>query len=147
MDRRISQTNQISQATQISCVHTKNIFSLVDLAHHDDSYQRIRKHVDGCQVCDIHYKKFELENLAVKIHIPKPQIDSETKEVFAREISELFKTFDLNEKTLLRKKIKSNIKKIDSLGVGLVKNLFSKTMLASYAGGVVLFVVLKQFFN
>jgi hypothetical protein len=147
MDRRISQTNQISGQPQTSCVHTKNVFSLVDLAHHDDNYQRIKKHVDGCQVCDTHYKKFELENLAVKIYIPKPQIDTETKEIIAREISELFKTFDLNEKTLLRKKIKTNIKKIDSIGMGLMKNLVSKTMLASYAGGVVLFIVLKQFFN
>lgn len=147
MDRRISQITQIGSTTQANCIHTKNVFSMVDLSHHDDSFIRMKRHIDNCSVCEREYEKFTLENLAVKIHIPKPQIDTETKELFSREISELFKTFDLNHNAQMRKKITNKIKTIDTFGAGVLKGLTSKTMLASYAFGLVLFVVLKQYFN
>lgn len=100
-----------------------------------------------CAVCESVFKTFEMKSLEAKVYIPKPQIDSETKAAYEREIHELFKSFDLNEKELLKKKIKSNIKKIDMLGVAFFKNLASKSMLKTYALGVVLFVVLRRFFN
>jgi DNA polymerase I-like protein with 3'-5' exonuclease and polymerase domains len=106
----------------------------------------MRKHIDSCQVCKKEYEDFKFKNMEIKIHIPKPLIDSETREIFNREISELFKTLELGEKTIFKKKIKTNIKMIDRLGASVVKNLTSKTMLASYAFGVVLFIVLRKFF-
>lgn len=103
--------------------------------------------MDTCNVCESAYKKFEQKNLETKVYIPRPQIDSETKAVFEGEVHELFKTFDLNEKALLRKKIKTKIKKMDHLGTDFLKNVTSKNMLKTYAFGAVLFVILRQFFN
>jgi hypothetical protein len=141
MDRRLSEITPTK-----NCIHTKNVFSLLDLGVQDESFLRMRKHMDNCKICEKEFNDFKFKSLEVKIHIPKPLIDSETKEVFSREITELFKTFELNQKTLLRKKIKTNIKKIDTFGISFLKTLTSKAMLASYAFGAVLFVVLKKFF-
>ncbi len=118
----------------------------MDMKHSDANFDRMKKHVEACQTCDSALKKFELENIQIKIHIPKPQIDNDTKEVFTREVSELFKVFDLNEKTLLRKKIKSKIQGIDTVGLSIIKNFASRKMIATYAFGAVLFVVLRHFF-
>lgn len=103
--------------------------------------------MDSCQTCEKTYKQFELKTMELKVHIPKPQIDSETKTMFETEIHEIFKALDLNEKALLRKKIKSNIKKIDTAGIEFFKNLASKSMLKTYVFGAALFFVLKRFFN
>lgn len=146
LDRRNSHINVARFNTQTKCIHTKNIFSMLDLNQSEENYIKIKKHVDNCQVCDTAYKKFELENLEVKIHIPKPQIDTETKEIFSREVSDLFVAFDLNEKSLLRKKIVTKIKGIDSFGISVIKNFVSRKMIATYAFGAVLFVVLRHFF-
>lgn len=147
LDRRNSQFKTINSTPQIKCIHTKNIFSMLDMNQSEESYKKTKKHVDACITCMAELKKFELENIEIKIHIPKPQIDTETKGIFAREVSDLFRAFDLNEKELLRTKIKTKIKSIDSFGVSLIKNLASKKMITSYAFGAVLFVVLRQFFN
>lgn len=146
LDRRNSQFATPNFNIKEKCIHTKNIFSMLDLNQSDESYKKIKKHVDDCRICDNALKKFELENIEVKIHIPKPQIDTETKEIFTREVSELFLAFDLNEKALLRKKIKTKIAGIDSFGLSVVKNFASSKMIATYAFGAVLFVVLRHFF-
>ena len=146
MDRRISTTASGFSYSQANCIHTKNVFSMLDLSHNDENYIRIKKHVDTCKTCETEFKKFALETIEVKIQIPKPQIDTETKAVFEREVSDLFRNFDLNEKALLRKKITTKIKNIDSFGVDLIKNLASKNMIKTYAFAAVLFVVLKHFF-
>ena len=147
MDRRTVQISPALNFNLRNCIHTKNVFSLVDLSPEDESYHKIKKHTDECEICSFELKKFELQTLESKIYIPKPQIDDETKEIFKREVSELFKAFNLNEKELLKKKIKNKIKKIDRLGADFLKNLTSKNMLKSYAFGAVLFLVLRQFFN
>ncbi len=146
LDRRNSQLAITNLNSTVKCIHTKNIFSMLDLGPSEESYKKIKKHVDNCETCDNAYRKFELENIEVKIHIPKPQIDTETKEIFTREVSEVFKAFDLNEKALLRKKIKTKIAGIDSFGLSVIKNFSSKKMIATYAFGAVLFVVLRHFF-
>jgi hypothetical protein len=147
LDRLSTQFHPIPNLKNHRCIHTKNVFTLIDLSPIDESYKRIKKHIDGCKVCELELKAFELKNIEAKINIPKPQIDTETKEMFEREVSDLFRVFDLNEKDLLKKKIKNKIKSIDSLGVAFIKNLSSKQMLTTYAFGAVLFIVLKQFFN
>lgn len=147
MDRRTVQVSHTPNIQRTNCIHTKNVFSLIDLSPNEESYKKIRKHVDTCKVCESELKNFEFACSEAKIHIPKPQIDSETKEIFVREVSDLFRVFDLNEKELLKKKIKNKIKSIDSMGVDFIKTLTSKSMLTTYAFGAVLFVVLRQFFN
>ena len=129
------------------CIHTKNVFSLIDLSPNEESYKRMRKHVDGCSICQRELQNFELQMAAAKIYIPKPQIDTDTKEMFEREVSELFRVFDLSEKERLKKRIKNKIKSIDALGGSFVKHLTSKQMFKTYAFGVVIFVVLREFFS
>ncbi|MBC7713554.1 MAG: hypothetical protein H7177_09450 [Rhizobacter sp.] len=146
MDRRSFQSSSVNFNSKTKCIHTKNIFSLLDLKQSEESYKKIKKHVDSCQTCETEFKKFELESIEVKIHIPKPQIDTETKEIYTREVSEIFKAFDLNEKAALRAKIKSKIKGIDSFGLSILKTLASRKMIATYAFAGVMFIVLKQFF-
>jgi hypothetical protein len=146
VDRRSFQTSSVKLNSPTKCIHTKNVFSMLDLKQSEENYKKIKKHVDICQTCENELKRFELESIEVKIHIPKPQIDTETKEIFTREVSEIFKTFDLNEKAALRAKIKSKIKGIDSFGVSIVKTLTSRKMIATYAFAGVMFIVLKQFF-
>ena len=147
MDRRSVLIARSPHIQNQKCIHTKNVFSLLDLPVLEESYKRIKKHVDGCKACETALRDFELKIVETKIHIPKPQIDTETKEMFEREVSDLFRVFDLNEKERLKKRIKNRIKTIDTMGVGFIKNLASKQMLTTYAFGAVLFVVLKQFFN
>lgn len=147
MDRRSTQISSHSHIISKTCIHTRNVYSLVDLSPLDENYIRIRKHTDNCLICTAELKNFQQQIMASKIHIPKPQIDLETRGIFEREVSELFKAFDLNEKDRLKKKIKNKIKRIDSIGEDFIKNLISRKMLTTYTFGAVLFVVLRQFFN
>jgi hypothetical protein len=147
VDRRSFQSTSAKLNSELKCIHTKNIFSMLDLDQSEESYKNIKKHVEACEVCDRELKKFELENIEIKIHIPRPYIDTETKEIFTREVSEIFKALDLNEKALLRAKIKSKIKGIDTLGVSILKTIRSKKMIRTYAFGAALFFVLRIFFN
>lgn len=147
MDRRNFQVLTANKNLEKTCIHTKSIFSLIDLDFEDDAFVNIKKHADKCIACSSALSKFELENQQASFFIPKPQIDTETKNVFHREVREIFKTLEINEKEKIRIKIKNNIKKIDTAGVEFIKNLSSKNMIKTYALGVVMFVVLKQFFN
>ncbi|MBY0414350.1 MAG: hypothetical protein K2Q18_09300 [Bdellovibrionales bacterium] len=152
MDRRTIQNSlrlkKISPNISIqSCIHTRNVFSIVDLSPEEESYKKLRKHVDLCKICSKELQNFELQIAAARIYIPKPQIDTDTKEMYEREVSELFRFFDLNEKELLKKKIKNKIKSIDHFGGSFMKHLGSKQMLTTYAFGAVIFIVLRQFFS
>lgn len=147
MDRRNIQAITPSGATLKTCIHTKSIFSLIDLDFEDESFVNIKKHSDKCDACTTALKNFELQNQQASFFIPKPQIDADTKASFEREVTEVFKAFELNEKQQLKLKIKKNIKKIDTAGVEFMKNLGSKSMVRTYAFGLVLFVVLRQIFN
>lgn len=146
MDRRNVQVLSTNNF-QKSCIHTKSIFSLIDLDFEDEAFVNIKKHSDKCEACTDALKKFELQNQQASFYIPKPQIDSDTKSVFEREVHEVFRAFELNEKEQLRLKIKKKIKNIDTAGIEFIKNLRSKNMVKTYACGLVLFVVLRQFFN
>lgn len=147
MDRRNVQLVSASGNFQKTCIHTKSIFSLIDLDFEDEAFVNIKKHSDKCEACTEALKKFELQNQQASFFIPKPQIDADTKAVFEREVHEVFRTFELNEKEQIRLKIKKKIKHIDAAGAEFLKNLSSKNMMKTYAFGLVLFVVLRQFFN
>lgn len=120
---------------------------MLDIPHDREYYMQMRKHINTCGTCDLALKNFEQENFKIKIYIPKPQIDNETKDNFKNEVSEIFKSLHLNEKNLLRLKIKKNIKRIDSFGIDLIEVFTSKKMITTYAFAGVLFVILKRFFN
>lgn len=147
MDRRNSQVLSATANLERTCIHTKSIFSLIDLDFEDEAFVNIKKHSDKCIACSTALSKFELQNQQATFFIPRPQIDTDTKNAFEREVHEVFRTFELNEKEQLRLKIKKNIKKIDTAGIEFIKHLSSKNMIKTYALGLVMFVVLRQFFN
>ncbi len=147
MDRRNALAISATGNLQKSCIHTKSIFSLIDLDFEDEAFVNITKHTDKCESCSTALKNFELQNQQATFFIPKPQIDAETKAVFEREVHDVFRVFELNEKEKLRLKIKKKIKHIDTAGAEFLKHMGSKSMVKTYAFGLVLFVVLRQFFN
>jgi hypothetical protein len=129
------------------CVHSKNIFSLADLPAEDETYKKLKKHVESCRQCTAQYAKSTHQLEAMKIFIPKPLIDKESKEVFDREITELFKIFNLNKKAAVKIKLKAKMKLIDSAGIDMLKNLASKSMLKAYVLAGVAYVALHSYFN
>ncbi len=147
MDRRNSRVLSATVNLEKTCIHTKSIFSLIDLDFEDETFVNIKKHSDRCDACSNALNKFELQNQQAVFYIPKPQIDTETRNTFEREVQEVFRIFELNEKMKLKLKIKNNFKKIDTASIEFIKNLSSKNMIKTYALGVVLFFVLRQFFN
>jgi hypothetical protein len=147
LDRRNVQILSASGNSLKSCIHTKSIFSLIDLDFEDEAFVSINKHVEKCDACSTALKNFELQNQQATFFIPKPQIDADTKASFEREVHDVFRVFELNEKEQLRLKIKKKIKNIDTAGAEFIKNLSSKNMIKTYVLGLMLFVVLRQFFN
>lgn len=129
------------------CVHSKNIFTLADLPVEDESHQKIKKHVENCRACSTQYKNFQLQTEAMRIYIPKPRMDKESKEIFEREVTELFKIFNLDQKLATKKKIKEKILFMDSLGAEFIRNLTSKTMLKSYLLALIAFICLRYYLN
>lgn len=81
------------------------------------------------------------------MYIPKPMMDRESKENFEREVSELFKNFNLDRKSAAKAKLKQKIKSIDSAGADILGHLTSKTMLKGYLAALIVFGLLKFFFN
>ncbi len=130
-----------------TCIHTRNILSLVDLPTEDEQYVKLKKHSHECKVCSSHLESFQVKCIESKIYIPKPQIDLDTKITFNNEVHELFKTFELSEKLILKKKIKNKIKIIDHAGTSFLQNLGSWSMVKTYAFAIALFVLLKKYFN
>ena len=122
MDRRNSQVLSAFVNLERTCIHTKSIFSLIDLDFEDDTFVNIKKHSDKCDACSNALRKFELQNQQAIFLIPKAHIDTETKNTFEREVAEVFRAFELNEKVQLKLKIKKNIKKIDTAAIDFIKN-------------------------
>jgi len=140
LNRNFSEShNSTFKEKELLCIQQRNVISLIDLPSEEDQALKIKKHLRECKNCHDYFHDFQNKCLESKIYIPKPQIDSDTKVTFNNEVHELFKTFELNEKVLLKKKIKRKIQNID--------NLASKPLLRAYAFGVVLFVILKKYFN
>lgn len=139
--------SSIQTLSRTHCIHSKNIFSLADLPAEDETYKKLKKHIDGCRQCTAHYAQVSHQLEAMKVFIPKPMIDRESKEIFEREISELFKIFNLNKKTAVKNKFKAKIKTLDAAGTDFISNLTSKTMIKGYIAAAIAFGVLKFFFN
>lgn len=129
------------------CIHAKNVYTLIDLPPEEESYLKLKKHVDECQVCSTAFKNFELKCLETKIYIPRPQIDTETKVIFHNEVHDLFKTFELNRNIILKKNFKRKFQMMDLAGISFFQSLTSKSMFKAYAFGLALFIILKKYFN
>ena len=129
------------------CIHTKNVYSLIDISNKDDFYLKVDQHIKGCQTCKDEFEKYKQKQFAIKFLIPKPSIDSETREIFENEVAEMFKSFDLNEKVLHKKKIKNKILLIDSFGSGVIKHVTSTKFYVIYVLGIGLYFILKNLVN
>lgn len=127
------------------CIHTKNIYALLDLGPQDVMYNFLATHEKKCIQCSSRLKKYQEENLAAKIFVPKPFMPKDLKESFSNEVSELFKLAGLNQTANKKKKIQEGLLSIDKAGETYLKNLSSKTMLKAYAAALIAFLTLKFF--
>jgi len=128
------------------CVHTKNIYSLMDIPHKEDSYKRFAKHLESCRQCSEQFKIFKFKNEAAQIYIPKVHMDRDLRQSFEREVSELFKLMNLNERQALKRNVKNKLQQIDSIGLSIIENFTSKRMVKAYLMGLFIFLGLKFFF-
>lgn len=138
--------NNSLQLKTRDCIQTKHIYSLLDTPKNDEVYKKLSKHLEICATCNQEYKKLQLKMIAAKIYIPKAIMDHDLKESFEREVVELFKAMDLNNRELLKKNVKKGIKFIDRMGIDFINNLSSKNMLKTYFFAVVIYIGLKLFF-
>jgi hypothetical protein len=127
------------------CIHTKNIYILLDLGQQDVMYNFLNTHEKKCSICATQFKKYKEENLASKVFVPKPFIPRDMRETFNTEVSELFKMAGLNEAANRKKKIKKSLLALDHGGEIFLKNLSSKTMLKAYTLALIAFLAMKFF--
>lgn len=138
------------KGTQIflnTCIQTKNIYSLLDLPKDDDQYKKMSKHLETCPNCKKEFQIFQLKNMANQIYIPKVIMDKDLRQLFEREISELFKVMDLNKRELMKKNVKKGFVFIDKMGIEFIHNLSSRSMFKAYVFAIVIFVSLKYILN
>ncbi len=135
-----------SVAFRSNCIHSKNIFSLADLPQEDETFLKIKNHIDTCRVCSSRYAQFNTQVEAMRMYIPKPIIDRESKEVFEREIHDLFKVLNLNPSAAAKARLKQKLKSVDVIGASFISHLTSKTMLKAYAFAGFTYLTLKYFF-
>jgi hypothetical protein len=128
-----------------SCVHTKNIYSLLDLPKLDESYKNMSKHLETCSVCSNEFQMFQLKSTESLTHIPKVLMDRDLRQSFEREVVELFKVMDLNDRENLKKNVKKGFQVVDKMGIEFIQNLFSKTMFKTYFIAGTIFICLKLF--
>jgi hypothetical protein len=126
-----------------NCIHTKNIYSLLDLPKKDETYKKMTKHLESCEVCDREFKLFQLKSAAAQVFIPKVIMDRDLKQSFEREVSELFKVMNLNNREILKNNVRSGFSILDNMGISFLQNLYSRTMVKSYFFAFAIFLVLK----
>lgn len=128
-----------------NCVHTKQVYSLIDIPKKEEVYKRLAKHLESCESCSFELEKFKLETTATKVFIPKIAMARDLKESFDREVGELFKVMEINEHEALKRNVKKGFKFFDNMGLDFFKNLKSKSMVKAYLFALVLFFSLKYF--
>jgi hypothetical protein len=127
------------------CIHTKLIYTLLDTPKKEESYKRLNKHVENCPVCSEELKSFQMKTMAAQVFIPKMSMDRDLRQSFEREVGELFKVMNLNEREMLKRNVKKGFLLIDNLGVEFLKNLASRTMFKTYFFALIIFICLKLF--
>lgn len=128
------------------CIHTKNIFSLLDLNQQDVMYNFLINHEKKCTKCSLQLKKFKEANFAAKVAVPKPFMPKDLRETYSGELSELFKIAGLNEAENQKQKFKDSLRNFDKMGKEFINNLSSKTMIRAYAAAFLFFLGLKIIF-
>lgn len=131
--------------TKEQCIHTKNIFSLIDLSEKDKMYDFLVNHEKKCTQCSTKLKKFKEDNFAVKVYVPKPFMPKDMRESFNREVSDLFKVAGLNEVQNQKNKIKYSLKAVDTTAAAIIEGFISKKMFKGYGVALLVFVALKYF--
>ncbi len=126
-----------------SCVHTKNIFSLLDLSEEDSMYSFLSSHVKKCTECSKKLEKYVENNLAIKVFVPKPFMSQDLRQTFNSELSDVFKIAGLNQIENKKKLIKQRLLSFDSAGTAMVQGLTSKNMLMIYLFVSIVFFSLK----
>jgi hypothetical protein len=144
VNRPIQESN-ISKTFSNVCIHTKNIFTLLDTPKNEESYKRLSKHLDNCVICAKEFEVFKLKNNAAQVFIPKIQMDRDLRQSYDREVVELFKVMNLNDHENFKKNMKKSFVFVDRMGIEFVKNLSSKSMIKSYFVAGIVFVCLKFF--
>jgi hypothetical protein len=127
-----------------SCIHTKNIFSLVDLTPKDESYAFLNLHVKSCSVCKNEYAKFTEQVVASQVFIPRPTMDKDLKESFDREMHDLLISFKLNEKVIKRDRWVNVFTQTNYFATEFFKSLYSKSMLIGLVTALAIFFMLRS---
>ena len=102
------------------------------------------KHLESCSICSNELAKFKLKVIEAQVYIPKTIMDKDLRQSFEREVVELFRVMNLNERQALKQNVKNSFRFIDRMGIEFIKNLASKNMLKFYFLGMVLFFGLKH---
>lgn len=131
--------------TARQCIHTKNIYSLMDMSAKDEAHKALSKHVESCQVCAQELKKFQMKSTAAQVYIPKATMDHDLRQSFEREVGELFKVLQLNEREALKHSVKNKFKTLDQMGIDFIGTLTSKSMIKIYFIAIAMFLALKYF--
>lgn len=131
--------------TARSCIHSKNIYSLMDMSPKDEAYKNLSKHIESCPVCAKEFRKFQLKISAAQIYIPKAVMDRDLRQSFEREVGELFKVLQLSEREALKHKVKTKFRTIDQMGIDFLKTLSSKQMIKIYFIAAATYAALKYF--
>jgi hypothetical protein len=115
------------------------------MSKNDESYGILKKHLESCSICNSEFQNFQLKNTQALILIPKVSMDRDLRHSFEREVVELFKAMDLNDRILLKRNVKQGFIFLDKMGIEFIHNLFSKSMLKTYVFALVVFIGLKIF--
>lgn len=139
------QTNQFEPHRSKNCIHTKNVYSLLDTPASEEVYKRMKKHLETCTSCNEEFQRFQVRTAAAQIYIPKALMDRDLRQSFEREVGELFKVMNLNNREILKRNVKKGFHVLDSMGLDFLKNMVSKTMIKAYLFALVCFICLKFF--
>ena len=111
----------------------------------EESYKRMSKHLETCSVCNKEFQMFQLKTASAQVFIPKILMDRDLRQSFEREVGELFKVMNLNNRENLKRNVKKGFHFVDKMGIEFFQNLLSKTMIKSYFIAGAIFICLKFF--
>lgn len=117
----------------------------MDMSPKDEAHKLLSRHIESCQVCSQELKKFQMKTAAAQIYIPKATMDRDLRQSFEREVGELFKVLQLNEREALKHSVKNKFKTLDQMGIDFIGAMTSKSMIKIYVLATALFVALKYF--
>lgn len=140
------QVNNVDINTTKKCIHTKQVYSLLDTPKKEEAYKKLSKHMEICRACSEEFQKFQVKTIASQVYIPKALMDHDLRQSFEREVGELFKVMNLNDREMLQKKVKNGFLFLDRMGIDFLKNIVSKSMLKTYLLAFVFFFCLKLIF-